>query len=181
MKQPDSRKHARLDWAAVAGRWLLGGLFLYMGLVKALHPEYFLKQVEQYKLLHDPVLLNSIAAALPWFEAFCGVLLLMGIAVRGTAALLIGMLIPFTAAILRRALAIAGAKSVALCAVKFDCGCGLGEVFACHKVVENTALILVACWLLAGWGRTFALRYSLTRPPTRQAESLPEEQAVSRP
>ena len=35
-----------------------------------------------------PVLLNSIAAALPWFEVVCGGLLLAGVAVRGSALIL---------------------------------------------------------------------------------------------
>ena len=30
------------------------------------------------------------------------------------------------------------------CDVKFDCGCGTGEVFICHKMLENTALQIAA-------------------------------------
>ena len=67
-----SRQQAVLEYASVAGRWLLGGLFIYMGFAKALHPENFLKLVDQYQMVRDPLLLNSIAAALPWFEIFCG-------------------------------------------------------------------------------------------------------------
>lgn len=149
------------DYLGVIGRWALGGLFVYMGMVKALHPESFLKLVDQYQMVQQPLVLNSIAAILPWFEVFCGLLLLTGIAVRGSALLLIAMLVPFTLIVLRRALDIAGAKAVALCAVKFDCGCGMGEVFACHKIVENTFLILVCGWLLTGRGKALALRFHL--------------------
>src|ERR1051326_7358365 len=115
------------EYGGVLGRWLLGGLFVYMGLNKALDPVVFLKLVEQYQLVNNPLLLNSIAAALPWFEIFCGVLLLAGVAVRASALMLVLMLVPFSVVVLRRALAIAGAKGLALCAVKFDCGCGMGE------------------------------------------------------
>ena len=52
-------------------------------------------------------LLNSIAAALPWFEVFCGLLLLFGVAVRGSALMLIAMLVPFTTVVFKRALQIA--------------------------------------------------------------------------
>ncbi len=152
------------DLLAVGGRWLLGGLFIYMGLSKAVHPEVFLKSVDQYQLVKEPLFLNSVAVALPWFEIICGLLLLAGVAVRGTALLLIAMLVPFTLAVLKRAISIAGAKGLALCAVKFDCGCGMGEVFACRKVVENCLLLLIAGWLLTGRGRAFALRFNLFRP-----------------
>src|SRR5881392_4191009 len=70
-----------LDLAAMLARWVLGGVFIYMGLSKALNPVEFLKLVRQYEMVSNPILLNSIAAALPWFEVFCGVLLLSGVAV----------------------------------------------------------------------------------------------------
>src|SRR5436190_21908948 len=94
-----------LDIAAACSRWLLGGLFLYMGLNKALHPVEFLKLLRQYDLLHHHLLLNLVAAALPWFEIFCGMLLLLGVAVRGAATMLVAMLVPFTIVILLRAVA----------------------------------------------------------------------------
>ena len=150
--------------AAVLGRWWLGGVFIFMGLHKAFpHPEAFLKLVRQYDLVTSPFLLNSIAAALPWFEVFCGLLLLAGIAVQGAALNVIVMLVPFTLMVLKRALVIAAASGIPFCAVKFDCGCGAGEVFICHKLVENTVLLLLSVWMLAGSGRPLCLRFSLFR------------------
>src|SRR5260370_41310099 len=116
------------DHAGVLFRWILGGLFVYMGLTNALHPELFLKLVRQYDLTTSPVLLNSIAAGLPWFEVFCGLLLIAGVAVRASALLLLSLLIPFTLVVFKRALAISDLQHIAFCAVKFDCGCGGGEV-----------------------------------------------------
>jgi hypothetical protein len=132
-----------------------------MGLTKALHPEAFLKLVRQYDLTTSSFLLNSIAAGLPWFEAFCGMLLLAGVAVRGTALLLMMMLVPFSLAVLNRALAISDLQHIAFCAVKFDCGCGAGEVLICRKLVENVLLMLLSGWLLAGFGRHCAARFDL--------------------
>jgi uncharacterized membrane protein YphA (DoxX/SURF4 family) len=151
-----------IDFSTLAGRWFLGALFVYTGLEKGLDPVSFLKLVRQYDLVQSPFLLNSIAATLPWFEVFCGALLLAGIAVRGTALTLAGILIPFTAAVWHRALVLQAALAIPFCAVKFDCGCGTGEVFICRKLLENAGLILLALWLLAGRGRSFALRYSLS-------------------
>jgi uncharacterized membrane protein YphA (DoxX/SURF4 family) len=164
-------KQRLLDSFTILARLMLGALFIYMGLVKAMDPVQFLKMVHEYEMVRSPFLLNAVAAALPWFEVFCGVMLLVGIAVRGTALLLIAMLIPFTVLVTKRALAIASAKSLAFCAVKFNCGCGNGEVFICHKILENTGLLLLAAWLLAGYGRQFALRFCLWKQARLSATS----------
>lgn len=156
-----AQHHPRGEVLAVLARWAVGGLLIYMGLVKALEPVGFLKLVRQYDLVQQPLLLNSIAALLPWFETFCGLLLLLGVAVRGTALLLLAMLLPFTALVFKRALVLHAASTLPFCAVKFDCGCGLGEVYICHKLAENGVLLLICLWLLAGWGRRWALRYGL--------------------
>ena len=152
-----------LDVAAVLSRWLLAALFIYVGLNKALDPVGFLKLLRQYDMVQTPLLLNSIAAALPWFEVFCGVLLLAGVAARGSALVLLLMLVPFTLIVLKRALAIHAASAIPFCAVKFDCGCGTGEVDICRKLVENGLMIILSAWLLAGRGRQLAARYSLTK------------------
>ena len=129
---------------ALLGRFLLGGLFIYMGLSKALHPVEFLKLLRQYEIVQQPILLNLIAGALPWFEIFTGLLLVMGIAVRGAGLLSIGMLVPFTIAVAQRAAAIHQAQGTPFCGIRFDCGCGGGEVLICRKLVENTVLIVLA-------------------------------------
>jgi uncharacterized membrane protein YphA (DoxX/SURF4 family) len=149
------------DYAGTITRWILGALFIYMGSTKALHPEAFLKLLRQYELTSNSFLLNSIAAGLPWFEVFCGLMLLAGVGVRGSAMLLLLMLIPFSFVVLRRALYIADLQHIALCAVRFDCGCGNGEVLICRKLVENGLLILLSCWLVAGFGRPLAARFGL--------------------
>ena len=130
--------------AAVAARWILGAAYLYMGSAKVLHPVEFLKLVRQYDLFHHAAVLNAIAAWLPWFEIACGIFLLAGIAVRGAALVSLALLIPFTAAVLHRALALKSLLAVPFCAVKFDCGCGTGDEFICRKLTENLALIALS-------------------------------------
>jgi uncharacterized membrane protein YphA (DoxX/SURF4 family) len=149
------------ELVCVAARWILGALFVYMGLTKALHPVDFLKILREYHIVGSHVLLNLIAASLPWFEVLCGVLLLGGIAVRGSALLLIGMLVPFTLGVLNRAMAIHAAESIPFCAVRFDCGCGAGEVIICHKLLENGLLILLSILLLFGRDHGWCLRRDL--------------------
>jgi uncharacterized membrane protein YphA (DoxX/SURF4 family) len=149
------------DVLPAAGRWLLGGLLLYMGLNKALHPVDFLKILRQYELTDTALILNLIAATLPWFEIFCGLLLVGGVAVRGTAAVSLAMLIPFTVVVFLRAWRVHTAGSIPLCAVRFDCGCGGGEVIVCRKILENSLLILVACALALVPGSRWCLRRDL--------------------
>jgi uncharacterized membrane protein YphA (DoxX/SURF4 family) len=159
------RSAAVVNLFTVLARWLLGATFLYLGLNKALHPVEFLKLLRQYDLTQDALLLNSMAAVLPWFEIFCGLLLLAGVAVRGTALTLTLMLASFTLLVLQRALLLEAAQNIPFCAVKFDCGCGTGEEFICRKLLENFLLLVLSGWLLAGRGRQFSLRFSLIKPP----------------
>jgi uncharacterized membrane protein YphA (DoxX/SURF4 family) len=163
-----SRSRIALDVSAVLARWLLGAMFLYTGLSKALHSVDFLKLLRQYDLTQSSLLLNSLAATLPWFEVLCGLLLLVGIAVRGTALTLIAMLVPFTLLVFHRALLLETLQNIPFCAVKFDCGCGTGEEFICRKLLENFLLILLAGWLLSGHGRRFSVRFSLIKSSYEQ-------------
>jgi uncharacterized membrane protein YphA (DoxX/SURF4 family) len=155
------RGRRAIDYGTLAARWFLGGLFVYTGLEKALDPVSFLKLVRQYEMMQTPFLLNCVGSLLPWFEVFCGVVLLAGIAVRGAALTVAAVLIPFTALVWHRALVLQAERGISFCAVKFDCGCGTGEVFICGKLLENALLVLLALWLLSGRGRQWALRYSV--------------------
>jgi uncharacterized membrane protein YphA (DoxX/SURF4 family) len=166
MNHPTASKTRSVwDIAALLARWVLGALFIYMGMTKALHPVDFLKLIHQYDLVQNHLVLNAIAATLPWFEVFCGLVLLAGVAVRGSALLLIAMLVPFTWIVFQRALAIQAAQHISFCAVKFDCGCGGGEVFICQKLPENLLLLALAIGVLSGRGRNLCtfLKFRRTR------------------
>ena len=107
------------------------------------------------------MLLNLIGSTLPWFEAFCGLLLVLGVAVRGVALTLVLMLIPFTILVLKRALEIHGSSLIPFCAIRFDCGCGAGEVFICRKLTENALLVLLSVVLTCRPNGRWCLRHSL--------------------
>lgn len=164
------QKSGTLEVVGFVARWVLGAVFIYMGLSKALHPEDFLNLVRQYELTTNPIILNSIAGALPWFEALCGLLLVAGIAVRGTALVSVLLLVPFTIVILKRALALWASKGGPFTSIKFDCGCGAGEVLIWHKLIENGLLVLLGIWLVAGYGRSWSIRYCLFRERKGRAE-----------
>ena len=44
------------DALAVAARWILGGVYVYMGLSKSLHPVDFLKILREYQLIDNHLL-----------------------------------------------------------------------------------------------------------------------------
>ena len=126
-----------------------------------MHPVDFMKQVREYDLLSPHLALNLVAALLPWFEIFCGFLLLLGVAVRGAVVMLLIMLGAFTGGVLVRALAIHGTSGLPFCAIKFDCGCGAGETLICGKLGENLALIILCTVLLLVRRHRLSLRPSL--------------------
>jgi uncharacterized membrane protein YphA (DoxX/SURF4 family) len=148
-------------WLPILARYVLAAAFLYMGIHKVRDPIEFLKLVNQYDLTSNSLILNIIAATLPWFEVFCGLLLLTGIAVRGAALVVLGMLLPFTIVVLKRALVMASTQGLRFCDVQFDCGCGSGEIIICRKLIENCGLMIIAGWLVFCRGSKLALRFSL--------------------
>jgi uncharacterized membrane protein YphA (DoxX/SURF4 family) len=150
----------------VIARWVLGGVFVYMGAQKIADPVGFLKAVRQFGVVADtsPALLNQLAALLPWVEVWCGLLLLTGVAVRGTALSLLALLVVFTWAITLRARDIHSAEGTAFCAIAFDCGCGGGIVNVCRKLAENTGLVLLGLLVLLTRSDRLCLRRALLAP-----------------
>jgi len=93
-------------------RLLLGGVFLYAGLLKSADVQGFARDIAGYQLL--PYQWNYLAAAtLPYVEVICGVLLLVNRRVRPAALLLGGLLLVFMAAL----------ASVLARGLQIDCGC----------------------------------------------------------
>lgn len=153
----------RRQAVALAARGILGAVLVYMGLSKALHPADFLRLLREYEMIGSYLVMNSIAGVLPWFEFACGIALLIGIGVRGAAVLSLAMLVPFSAIVWIRALDIQSATSIAFCAIRFDCGCGGGDVNICAKLLENSFLIFLSAILLAVPARRWSLRYCLLK------------------
>ena len=132
-----------VNWLLLLLQWALGAHFLWMGISKTLDPVTFLKLLRQYELTHNYILLNGIAATLPWLEALCGLLLLTGIALRGTALVCLAMLIPFTLVVVAHARGLSTQLHIPFCAVRFNCGCGAGEVWICRKILENSVQMIL--------------------------------------
>ena len=94
------------------GRLILGGVFLYAGVLKALDVNGFAGQVAAYRLL--PYAYNYlVAATLPIVEILCGVLLVLNLRIRPALLLSGGLTLVFMVALI----------SVLLRGLDIDCGC----------------------------------------------------------
>lgn len=143
-----------------AARILLGAVFVYMGAVKVVDPVAFLKLVHAYDVFQTAPALNLIAALLPWFEVFCGLLLVSGMKARAAALLQLALLLGFSVLIAARGIALGHVGATPWWAVQFDCGCGTGEVVVGLKLLENAGLILLAAVVVFGPPRRSGQRTS---------------------
>jgi uncharacterized membrane protein YphA (DoxX/SURF4 family) len=131
--------------------------------VKLGDPIAFLKLIRQYEMGVSPAFLNSVAIVLPWLEIVCGAALINGVFMRGAAALMALMLVAFTPVVLSRAFDIMAEKGIPFMAVKFDCGCGAGEVYTWKKTIENIGLLFLCLVPLLSASRRFCLELWLAR------------------
>lgn len=131
-------------WVGLLAWIILGVVFVSLGLQKAVNPADFLKAVHGYGWWQGTLLLTWVAALLPWVEVVCGLLLLIGLRVRGAAFIVFGMLVVFSGLVLQRALHLHQTTGIPFCEIRFDCGCGNGEVLVCRKLVENSLLLALA-------------------------------------
>lgn len=83
---------------AFVARVVLGGVFIYASLDKIIHPDFFAEAVYNYQLSPE-MAVNLVAIWLPWLEFWCGVLLVLGLWVRGSILILSGLLLVFLSAI----------------------------------------------------------------------------------
>lgn len=76
-------------WRIVA--LIIGGIFIYSGVIKALDPVGFANDIDNYKILPWPLTVR-LAFYLPWLEILCGLAVILGLLYRG-GLLILTMLI----------------------------------------------------------------------------------------
>ena len=75
-------------------RVVLGGLFVYAGVVKIADPLGFAEDIRNYRLVGQ-ALSFTVALVLPWLEVLAGAFLIAGVWKRGAALVIIGLLVFF--------------------------------------------------------------------------------------
>lgn len=127
------------SFAVVAARALLGGLFLYAGVVKGIDVRQFADDIANYHIV--PVALVPLCAAmLPGIEIVVGLGLLLGLWTRGAALVVAAMMAVFLGALL----------STFARGIDLTCGCfGGGGSQADGLTVARDVVLLSAALLVS--------------------------------
>lgn len=130
-------------------RLALGGLLLLAAYTKLSNPQEFAFSIKAFKILPDHLAVLA-TFVVPWMEAICGVLLVLGLWARSAAL----------AGVLQLAVFIAAIVSVILRHMNVSCGCfGKYEPFCTGplgwcNVIQNSVLLVAGLLILAlGPGR----------------------------
>ena len=135
-----------MKYLVLAGRLLIGGMFVYASIYKIFDPADFAVSIRNY-LIIPASWSNIVALTLPWIEIVAGVFLILGLQVRPSALLTTGMLGVFLGAIIY-------AYSIGL---DIDCGCfgsaatSGGRIGVTH-IVRDAAVFLISLFILV-WDR----------------------------
>jgi len=124
----------RSPYLAIAGRLLLGAIFISFALSKILRPAVFALNTVDYGMM--PAWgVNLWALALPWAELVVGLFLVLGIRTRA-AATLIGLM---------NVIFIVGLVNAILHHLPINCGCvgEVGEPVNWWKVLKNTGMLVM--------------------------------------
>ena len=136
---------ARHKTVLLVFRLVLGGLFVYAGIVKVLDPLDFAQNIRNYRLVGQSLAFIA-ALILPWLEIVAGVFLIAGIWKRGAALIISGLLVFFI--VLTLVTMIRG--------LDVDCGCfgALSRKSGWSVILEDLAMLYLGlCLLFAKKGR----------------------------
>jgi putative oxidoreductase len=143
--EADAKRPLKLGWRIL---WriidvLIGGLFIYAGIMKAFDPVGFARDIDNYKFLPWPVAV-ALGLYLPWLEILSGLALVTRRLYRGALLILAGLIIVFIAASI-----IAKARGLDI-----SCGCfghvSKGWSFGWHLALDFGILGgLIALWFVS--------------------------------
>jgi uncharacterized membrane protein YphA (DoxX/SURF4 family) len=116
-------------------RVVVGGLFIYAGVLKIVDPLGFARDIENYRLVPGGIAFLT-ALVLPWVEALSGAALVIGIFKRTSAGLIALMLVLFIGLV-----AVTMARGLDV-----DCGCfgALGRKAGWTLLAEDALLLFMA-------------------------------------
>ena len=126
-------------WRIVA--LIIGGIFIYAGVIKAMDPVAFANDIDNYKILPWPLAVR-LAFYLPWLEMLCGLALILRFFYRGGLFILTGLTFVF----------IAASVVAKVRGLDITCGC-FGHAsknwsFSGHLALDIAILIaLIALWI----------------------------------
>ncbi len=139
-------------------RLVLAAVFIYAAVHKIGRPLAFADEIHAYGVVDYGPPLYVMAIVLPWLELLCGLSLVTGVFIRGSALVLLGLNAMFLAVIAKKT---AGFMHIGTPFMKiyFDCGCGFGAAFAWKKLLEDALYLVIAAVLLAAPLHRFAIQF----------------------
>ena len=123
---------------------IVGGIFVYAGVIKALDPVQFGNDIDNYKMLPWFVSVR-LALYMPWLEIFCGLAVIFNFLYRGGLSILTALLTVFI-----------GATIVAkMRGLDITCGC-FGHAsknwnFSTHLVLDLLILVVTLALFSRVW------------------------------
>ena len=139
-------------------RLVLAAVFIYAAVHKIGRPLAFADEIHTYGVVDYGPPLYLMAVVLPWLELLCGLSLVTGVFIRGSALVLLGLNAMFLAVIAKKT---AGFMHIGTPFMKvyFDCGCGFGATFAWKKLLEDALYVIIAAVLLAAPLHRFTIQF----------------------
>jgi putative oxidoreductase len=137
-------------------RLILAGVFIYAAAQKIGRPLAFADEIHNYGVVDYGPPLYIMAVVLPWLELLCGLSLVTGIWLRGSALILLALNAMFLVVIAKRTAGYVS-EGTPFMKVYFDCGCGFGAVFAWKKLLEDAVYFIVAAALVTAPLHRFTL------------------------
>ncbi len=132
-----------LSYASLVARIVLGGIFLFAGVAKAMEIQGFAAEIGAYQMLPKALWL-PMATIMPFVEIIAGVYLIIGLKLKWASAITGGMIVMF----------IVGIIWAMVHHLNIDCGCfgnvsiaGLGalkETVSVGKVLQDVGLLALA-------------------------------------
>jgi len=137
-------------WDLLLTRLVLGGLFVFAGVMKAQDVQSFAEAVDAFRIV-PAAWAPWLAFLIPWVEMVSGAILILGLMSRASALVIFVMLLGF----------IGGMLSVMIRDVDVDCSC-FGDYFGDSKVgwptvVRNLVFLGLAAPLVVRGGGLFAI------------------------
>jgi uncharacterized membrane protein YphA (DoxX/SURF4 family) len=154
------------EWAGLAARLLVGGVWIYAGAIKLPDPDQSVAAVRAYELLPGDSAV-TVGQLLPVLEVVVGAMLVLGVLVRGAAAVSALLFVAF----------IIGIASVWARGIEIDCGCFGGGGYdpdATSKypweIARDAALLALSLFLVWLPRSRWALDSVLFRSTTEAAD-----------
>ena len=159
------------EWAGLAARLVVGGVWIYAGAIKLPDPDQSIAAVRAYELLPGETVV-TVGHLLPVLEVVVGGMLVLGVLVRGAAVVSALLFVAF----------IIGIASVWARGIEIDCGCFGGGGYdpdATSKypweIARDVGLLLLSVFLVWLSRSRLALDALLFRTTSEEADVLVEE------